>query len=79
MPLTEAQLQHVAKVYPNIRTEMAQYLEDGVEVKICVQREVPEVGAFAIAVRDSDFWIDCCSTKEEAEVLAKQLGLRVIN
>ena len=79
MPLTGVQQQHVEKVYPNIRTEMAQYLEAGAEVTICVQREVQDVGAFAIAVHDSDFWIHCCSTKEEAEALAKQLGLRVIN
>jgi hypothetical protein len=75
--MTEAQGQHVAKVYPEFRDEMAAHLLSGAEVMIRAQDEVGEAGAFAIEVRGSDFWIDCCSTQEAAENRALRLGLRV--
>lgn len=79
MELTHAQQQHVAKVYPECRSDMAAYLAAGAQVIVRRQREVKEAGQFAIEVFDTDFWIDCCDTKESAVALAHSLGLRVVN
>ncbi len=78
MELTQAQQQHVAKVYPEVRADMAAYLAASAEVIVRQQREVGEAGPFAIEVRDSDFWIDC-DTKDGAVSLAQSLGLRVVD
>lgn len=77
LAISRAQQQHIANVYPECRAEMAAYLAAGVEVTIRQQREVPEVGPFAIEVRDTDFWIDCCETHEAALRQAQRLGLHV--
>lgn len=79
MELTQAQQQHVAKVYPECRADMTNYLAAGAEVIVRHQREVTEAGQFAIEVRDTDYWIDCCDTKEGAVALAQSLGLSVVN
>ncbi|TXI24208.1 MAG: hypothetical protein E6Q67_03035 [Roseateles sp.] len=79
MELTQAQRQHVAKVYPECRADMAAYLAASAEVIVRHQREVEEAGQFAIEVRGTDFWIDCCNTKESAVALAQSLGLSIFN
>ena len=79
MQLTSSQKKHVDSTPPVFRAEMAGFLADCVDVVIHLQDAVPDVGRFAVAVRDSGFWIDCCDTKEEAALLATQLGLRVVS
>jgi len=55
---------------------MASYLASGAQVVIYRQHEcVDDVPPYAIAVAGTDFWIDCCGTREEAAVLARSLGL----
>jgi hypothetical protein len=76
---TPQQRAHVAKVYPDCRDEMREYLRDGVEVGIYVQDEVGESPPYAIYVmKRQDFWIDCCDTYAKAAERAKALGLRVV-
>lgn len=79
MQLTKIQQKHVDSTPPAFRAEMAGYLADCVDVVIHLQDAVPDVGRFAVAVRDSGFWVDCCVTKEDAALLATQLGLRVVS
>ncbi len=78
--LTPTQSAHVASVFPECRTEMAEYLEAGVDVVIGLQNECgPDVPPIAIAVaHDQAFWIDCCDTLEAANARALALGLRVV-
>lgn len=76
--LTPSQLAHVASVFPECRAQMAQYLGDGVEVDICVQKEVGEAPPYAIYIcSDPEFWVDCCASMEQAQALATSLGLKL--
>jgi hypothetical protein len=56
---------------------MAQYLADGADVVVYPQDVCREAPPFAIGVVGTDFWIDCCNTREEAVTLAGSLGLKV--
>ncbi|KVA53984.1 hypothetical protein WI61_06580 [Burkholderia cepacia] len=79
MHLTVAQASHVAKVFPECRAEMADFLEARAEVVIYKQDECgSDVPPFAIAVAGTAFWIGCCETPEEATALADSLGLKVV-
>jgi hypothetical protein len=79
MRLTVAQANHVAKVFPECRTEMTDFLEAGAGVVIYKQSECgSDVPPYAIAVAGTAFWIDCCETPEDATVLALSLGLKVV-
>lgn len=74
--LSDTQRKHVAKVFPECRTDMARYLSEGAVVDVCRQRAVGDAPPFAIYVRsDPDFWIDCCESEKEAWAHAKSLGL----
>src|SRR5437870_3140711 len=76
--LTPRQRAHVAKVYPDCRDEMRQYLHGGVEVGICLQNEVGESPPYAIYVTTrQDFWIDCCASYAKAAQRVDALGLRL--
>jgi len=75
--LTPVQQAYVQQVPPWCRDDMTKYLSAGAEVVVVPQRQVAEAPAFAIEVADTDFWIGCCSTAEEAGTLATELGLRV--
>lgn len=50
MRLTPVQRAHVAKFFPECRTEMAAYLAAAAEVVVQPQSEVSEAGEFAITV-----------------------------
>lgn len=76
--LTAVQAEHVAKVFPEYRAEMQQYLATGARVVICRQNECGEVPPYAITVEGTAFWIDCCDTQDEAQTLAESLGLTVV-
>jgi hypothetical protein len=79
MPLSVAQANHVAKVFPECRAEMTDFLEAGAEVVIYKQDECgSDVPPSAIGVAGTAFWIDCCETPGEATALASSLGLRVV-
>ncbi|AOJ97494.1 hypothetical protein DM992_39470 (plasmid) [Burkholderia sp. JP2-270] len=79
MRLSVAQANHVAKVFPECRTEMTDFLEASAEVVIYRQNECgSDVPPYAIAVAGTAFWIDCCETPEEATALADSLGLKVL-
>lgn len=79
MRLTVAQANHVAKVFPECRTEMTDSLEAGAEVMIYKQNKCgSDVPPYAIAVAGTAFWIDCCETPEDATVLVHSLGLKVV-
>lgn len=74
--LTSAQLAHVAKVFPECRTDMARYLSEAAAVDVCLQKAVGDAPPFAIYVcSDPDFWIDCCESEKDAWAHAKSLGL----
>lgn len=76
--LTPLQRAHVAKVFPECREDMERYLRDGVEVGICLQREVGDSPPFAIYVAArQEFWIDCCASAALATKRAAVPGLRV--
>lgn len=81
MTLTPFQAAHVAKVFPDAREEMADFLARGVAVGIGPQRECgSDVPPIAIWVMEkSEFWIDCCNTVADAIAKAKSLGLRVVH
>lgn len=80
MPLTVAQANHVAKVFPECRAEMIEFLETGAEVVIYKQDECGnDVLPYAIAVAGTAFWVDCCATPGEATALASSLGLKVVD
>lgn len=64
--LTAIQAAHVANVFPECRTEMAQYLAGGAEVVIGLQHEVGEAPPYSITVAGTNFWIDCCGSEAEA-------------
>lgn len=78
--MTPAQMNHIAKVCPDTRTEMSGFLSRGVAVCIGPQDECgPDVPKFAIwVIEDPAFWIDCCATIEEAKTKSEELGLRVV-
>lgn len=79
MSLTSLQAEHVAKVYPECRTEMAAYLEASAQVVIYRQDECgDDVPPYAIGVEGTDFWIDCCATPEDVRKRAEMLGLLVL-
>ncbi|ENZ78068.1 MULTISPECIES: hypothetical protein [Ralstonia] len=78
--LTPAQLAHLARVELRSRQaggEMAQYLAEGADVVVYRQDECREAPPFAIGVVGTDFWIDCCDSREEAFTVAESLGLKV--
>ncbi|MDF8365092.1 MULTISPECIES: hypothetical protein [Achromobacter] len=78
--LTELQKEHVARVEPETRAEMARVLEEASEVVIISQDEVGEAPPFAIALQsDHSFWVDCCGTARVADERARALGLRVVH
>lgn len=79
MALSPLQAAHVAKVFPEARADMTDYLERGVSVCIGPQRDCgPDVPPIAIWVVEAPaFWIDCCRTVAEAINLAESLGLSV--
>jgi hypothetical protein len=78
--MTPIQMAHVASAFPECRSEMALFLEAGVDVVIGKQNACgPDVPPIAIAVAvDQAFWVDCCDTVEKAKALATTLGLRVV-
>lgn len=78
--LTPMQAAHVAAVFPECKSQMADYLAAGVNVVVGPQNECgPDVPPIAIAVAsDQAFWIDCCETVEAAKDRAHRLGLRVV-
>ena len=78
--LTPMQAAHVAAVFPECKSQMANYLAAGVEVLVGPQTECgPDAPPIAIAVAsDPAFWIDCCETVEAAKARAQSLGLRVV-
>ncbi|MBY0240090.1 MAG: hypothetical protein K2X55_12320 [Burkholderiaceae bacterium] len=78
--LTAIQSMHVQKVYPDCRSEMADFLSRGVEVFVARQNECgADVPPFAIrVVEQPEFWIDCARSERAAKQLAKDLGLKVI-
>ena len=80
MNLTSIQAAHVAKVFPESRDEMADYLERGVAVCIGPQNEcgddVPPIAIWV--VEKPEFFIDCCATVADAKAQAKALGLRIV-
>lgn len=79
MRLTIAQAAHIAKVFPECRAEMTDFLVAGVEAVIYEQNECgSDVPPYAIAVAGTAFWIDCCETREAATALARSLGLKVV-
>ena len=64
MPLSVAQANHVAKVFPECRAEMTDFLEAGAEVVIYKQDECgSDVLPYAIAVAGTAFWIDCMRSR----------------
>lgn len=74
--LSNTQRAHVAKVFPECRSDMARYLAEKAVVDVCLQRAVGDAPPFAIYVcSDPDFWIDCCESENEAWARAKALGL----
>jgi hypothetical protein len=76
--LTQAQQEHVLRVYPENRASMADYLRQGVEVYIYRQDEVPDVPPVAIAVvQDPAYWIECVDSESAALTFAADLGLVV--
>lgn len=78
--LTEFQRDHVMRVFPETRAEMADHLRLGAEVFITRQDEVQDVPPVAIAVSQApDFWIDCVESESAAHTLAAQLGLVVVD
>jgi hypothetical protein len=79
--LTDIQLAHVARVFPECRKPMADFLERGVDVWVAPQDECePDVPPYAIRVVERpDFWIDCARSHEEAVAVAGALGLRVVS
>jgi hypothetical protein len=80
MPLTVAQAHHVAKVFPECRAEMTDFLEARAEVVIYKQDECgSDVLPYAIAVAGTAFWIDRYKTLEEATALGSFLGLKVVD
>lgn len=78
--LTPMQAAHVADVFPECKSQMANYLAAGVDVVVGPQNECgSDVPPIAIAVAsDPAFWIDCCETVEAAKDRAHGLGLRVV-
>jgi hypothetical protein len=78
--LTELQKEHVARVPPETRAEMARLFEEARDVVIFSQNEVGEAPPVAIALKsDESFWIDCCATPAAAAERALALGMRVVN
>lgn len=77
--LTAAQQAHVAKVFPECRVDMARFLAAGAEVAIGLQDEVGDAPPYAIAVKGTDFWIDCHPSVERAVAAAQALGLKVVS
>lgn len=75
--LSPAQHAHVLKVFPETRTDMANYLRSGAQVIVGPQSEAsPDVPPIAISVLAvPDFWIDCCDSVEEAHQRIDSLGL----
>ncbi|WP_090625410.1 hypothetical protein [Azotobacter beijerinckii] len=78
--LTEKQREHVLRVFPEVRYAMANYLRQGVAVRVQRQNECsPDVPPYAIVVEsDPEFWIDCAESPVAAKAHALALGLRVI-
>jgi hypothetical protein len=80
MPLTPTQAAHVAKVCPEHRAEMANYLERKVAVAIGPQNEcgndVPPIAIWV--VEHPAFWIGCHNSIEDAKTTAQALGLPVV-
>ena len=76
--LSQAQQDHVMKVFPETRASMADYLRQGAEVHIYRQDEVPDVPPVALAVSSFPaYWIDCVESESAALALAAKLGLLV--
>lgn len=80
MVLTEAQNNHLAKVYPESRPEMEKYLSSRSSVFIRPQTECSDVPPYAICVVETPgFWIDCCDSIQQAKALAHTLDLPVVD
>ena len=77
--LSEYQQKFVDEVFPECREAMADYLARGVDVVIYRQHECSvDVPPFAVApLEDTDFWIDCYESVDDALLEAKNLGLNV--
>ncbi|WP_434717042.1 CYTH domain-containing protein [Paraburkholderia sp. A2RO-4L] len=76
--LNPVQAAHVATVpFADTRAELTKYLLAGVDVDIFRQSEVEEAPPYAICVANTEFWVDCCHSIDEAAALAKSLGLYV--
>ncbi|WP_434716212.1 CYTH domain-containing protein [Paraburkholderia sp. A3RO-2L] len=76
--LNPVQASHVEKVpHADTRKELTTYLLAGVDVDIFRQSEVEEAPPYAICVANTEFWVDCCHTIDEAAALSKSLGLYV--
>lgn len=81
MALTQFQIEHVKRAFPEFRAQMADYLERKVEVVVYLQNECGgDVPPFAVAPKENqEFWIGCWETAEIAASNAAELGLRVIS
>lgn len=80
MVLKPEQQAHVDGAFPECQTELADYLERGVDVVVFRQTECGEdVPAFAVAPQDRhEFWLGCWETEELAVEAATKLGLNVM-
>lgn len=77
--LTPHQRAHLAKVFFETRTQLAQYMLSAAPVFIDQQNEVSEAGKYAVAIAAApDFWVDCAETHQAAENLARELGFVVV-
>lgn len=64
---------------PGLQKAIAQYLRNGVPVRIVAQNEVPEAGAYALVLQeDPEFWLGCFQTEGAAQSAAEELGLPLI-
>jgi adenylate cyclase len=77
--LNPVQAAYVDGTGPAYQRQMILYLRAGLDVAIFPQRIAgPSVPPYAIGVVDTDFWIGCRKTPDEAAALAKSLGLPVV-
>lgn len=78
--LNPEQQAHVDGAFPECRTELAGYLERGVDVVVYKQTECgDDVPAFAVAPHDRhEFWLGCWESEELAVESATKLGLNVV-
>lgn len=77
--LTDIQRKFVENAPTGHQHPLAYYMRHNARVDILEQDDDYNALPWAIQIRGTNFWVDCCETKDEARERALELGFRLSN